>query len=337
MPRAVPVPVDPVTPWAELARAAAPALGIRPVRLIENGWDSRVLLGEDSRTDRWIFRFPRRAEVAREMAREGTLLTLLAGRLGVAVPDWQVDTVIDGQLVVGYRALPGHPAAYEPEGTGDFRYVIELPPPRRYSRTLAAALARLHAVDPTEVADALGTPQRSAADIRAAHAILLGRCAATFPQAAALAPRWEAQLADDGLWDFEPTLRHGDVHPEHTMIHDDGSLTGIIDWTDAGLGDPASDFVDPRFAFGPLFARRLLTDYAAAGGIVGPRLAERIAVTQSWGPAHAALFGLEHDRPAVTSRALGRLAAQAASPPSAEHSGISGRSGGSGISGIPGD
>ena len=81
----------------------------------------------------------------------------------------------------------------------------------------------------------------------------------------------------------------------------------MIDWTDAGPGDPASDFVDPRFAFGPRFVDRLISDYAVAGGAVGPRFAERVAVLQSWGPAHAALFGLEHHRPTVTARALRRL------------------------------
>lgn len=279
--------------------------------MIENGWDSRVLLALDDAGDQWIFRFPRRAEVAQEMGRERRLLALLRGRLGVEVPHWRVDTVIEGQLVVGYRALHGHPAAYEPEGAGDFRYVLPIPPPHRYSRTLATALVALHAIDPVEVAHTLGTAMPSTTEIRSEHARVLYRCADTFPQAAALRRRWEGQLGDDELWSFDPRLRHGDVHPEHTMVDGRGGLTGIIDWTDAGLGDPASDFVDPRFAFGPLFGARLLSDYASAGGVAGPRFAERIAVLQSWGPAHAALFGLEHDRPAVTARALRRLAAQA--------------------------
>jgi macrolide phosphotransferase len=297
--------------WANLARSAAPGLAIRPLRLIENGWDSRVLHAADGEGRPWIFRFPRRDEVAGEMAGERRLLRLLRGRLGVAVPEWQVDAVVDGQLVVGYPTLPGHPAAYEPEGTGDFRYVIPLPPPRDYARTLAAALVRLHSVEVAAVADGLGTAVPTARAIRDDHAGLLRRCAATFPEGAALADQWESQLADDGLWDFAPTLRHGDVHPEHTMVDDRARLTGIIDWTDSGLGDPAADFVDPRFAFGPRFGALLLADYAAAGGVVGERLAERVAVLQSWGPAQAALFGLDHGRAEVTARALARLARQA--------------------------
>jgi macrolide phosphotransferase len=280
--------------------------------LIENGWDSRVLLTRAADGEHWIHRFPRRDEVAVEMGRERLLLRFLHGRLGVAVPDWRVDVVIGGQLVVGYPALPGQPAAYEPEGTGDFRYAIPLPPPRAYADSLGAALARLHAIDVTEASEALGVAVPTSDDIRAGHATVLARCAATFPQAAALAQRWKALLADEALWQFRVTLQHGDVHPEHTMIDDQARLTGIIDWTDSGFGDPASDFVDPRFAFGPRFGRHLMAAYVAHGGVVDDRFADRVEVLQSWGPAHAALFGLDHARPAVTDRALARLAKQAA-------------------------
>lgn len=297
--------------WTDLARAAAPELAVQPRRLIENGWDSRVLHAVDGGGRPWIFRFPRRREVADEMGRERRLLRLLRGRLGIAVPEWRVDAMVDGQLVIGYPTLPGHPAAYEPEGTGDFRYVIPVPPPRAYARTLAAALVRLHTVEVATVAEVLATGAPTPRTIRDEHARLLRRCAATFSEGAALADRWESQLADDRLWDFAPTLRHGDVHPEHTMVDDSGVVTGIIDWTDSGLGDPAADFVDPRFAFGPRFGAQLLADYAAAGGTVDGRLAERVAILQSWGPAQAALFGLDHGRPEVVARALARLHRQA--------------------------
>ena len=144
---------------------------------------------------------------------------MLRGRLGVAVPEWRADTVVDGQLVVGYPALPGHPAAYEPEGSCDFRYVIPIPPPRAYSREmLARVLARLHSIDVTMAAGRLGIAIPTVTAIRDGHATVLRRCAATFPgKLGALAPM-EVQLADEGLWDFTPTVRHGDVHPEHTLI-----------------------------------------------------------------------------------------------------------------------
>ena len=98
---------------ADLARTAGAenGLDLGPGRLVDSGWDNRVLIceaapmggSEAART--WILRFPRRPEVIPEVDRERKLLGLLAGRLPVAVPLWEIDTVVD--TIVHVIDLPG--------------------------------------------------------------------------------------------------------------------------------------------------------------------------------------------------------------------------------------
>ncbi|SDO53094.1 macrolide phosphotransferase [Nakamurella panacisegetis] len=293
-----------VRPWTDLARRAAPQLRLRGVEVIETGWDSRILRAVAASGERWIFRFPRRAEVLPDLARERTLLDLLGGALPVAVPDWQVHARVGPQLVIGYPELPGFPAAEEPLGDGDFDFRIALPPPAVYAGSLGRTLAVLHRLTPP------GLPAATAGDLRTVTDRLLRR-SADLPVPAVLSAYWQSWIDDDTLWAFEPRLTHGDVHPGHTMIDDAGALVGLIDWTDSGWDDPASDFVDPRHAFGPAFGADLLAAYARAGGVTAG-VSDRVIRRQSFGALHAARFGVDHARPELTRRALERMTGQAA-------------------------
>jgi macrolide phosphotransferase len=120
----------------ELVRRVVPDRDVQPSRLIELGWDHRVLAATVDGVP-WIFRFPRRPDVDRERR----LLQLVGSRLPVAVPDWQLDTTVGDRTVIGYPELPGAPAAEEPSGDGDFVFRIAVPPPPAYSTGLATALA----------------------------------------------------------------------------------------------------------------------------------------------------------------------------------------------------
>jgi macrolide phosphotransferase len=304
-------PAGGVEELAALARRAAPDLELSPVTLVDNGWDNRVLFADAADGSRWVFRFPRRPDVLPDVDREARLLAMLQGRLPVAVPDWRLHADVDGTRVIGYPALPGTPAGYEPGGIGDFSFVLALPPPDTYGRSLGAALAALHSVPVGDVTAATGRPAPSADDLRRRTAAQVDSCLAAVPVPAVVADRWRGWLADNGLWEFRPVLRHGDVHPEHTLVGPDGTVTAIIDWTDADCGDPADDFIDARHAFGAEFGDLLLRRYAEAGGRPDRRLADRVVARQAWGAVTAALFGLANERPEITARAVQRIAAQA--------------------------
>lgn len=50
---------------------------------------------------------------------------------------------------------------------------------------------------------------------------------------------WQLAL-DAGPWDKEPVWIHGDLLPGNILVDNDG-LSGVIDWSGTGVGDPACD------------------------------------------------------------------------------------------------
>jgi aminoglycoside 2''-phosphotransferase len=57
-------------------------------------------------------------------------------------------------------------------------------------------------------------------------------------------------------------LIHGDLAPEHILCNPEaGSITGVIDWGDACLGDPALDFAGLFSLGGEKLVDRVLAYY----------------------------------------------------------------------------
>ena len=50
---------------------------------------------------------------------------------------------------------------------------------------------------------------------------------------------WQSAL-EAGLWQHEPVWVHGDLLPGNILVRD-GRLCGVIDWSGAGVGDPACE------------------------------------------------------------------------------------------------
>ncbi|WP_220505013.1 phosphotransferase [Microbispora sp. H10830] len=58
-------------------------------------------------------------------------------------------------------------------------------------------------------------------------------------------------------------LVHGDLGPEHVLMRD-GAVSGVIDFSDAHVGDPALDLAWALHAAPPAFARAVAAEYDAA-------------------------------------------------------------------------
>ncbi len=108
--------------------------------------------------------------------------------------------------------------------------------------TLAATLARLHAVTPPRPdldlpppADAGPVPS-AIADVRA---WLDAR--ATPRPALEWGLRWLERNGPPGGTGAPVRLVHGDLHPDNVLVGPDGELAGLIGWDHAGWGDPRED------------------------------------------------------------------------------------------------
>jgi aminoglycoside 2''-phosphotransferase len=263
-----------------------PELAVRQWRPVQQGWDSVTLLVNVE----WIFRFARRPDVAVRLAREARLLPALAETLPVDVPRFEyvvaeLEEAGGGVRLVGYRAVPGRG--------------LDVASLRRdqmpaLAHELGAALTALHSF-PVERARELGVIGGDAGEWRDEYAAFYAEFQQhVFPLFAAeererAAAMWKGFLGDAANFTFTPALIHRDLGPEHILYEPaSGRLTGIIDWGDAWIGDPAIDFAGIWGGFGRVFAEQALAAYHRP---VEATFWRRVAFYAAIGPYYEIRFG----------------------------------------------
>jgi aminoglycoside phosphotransferase (APT) family kinase protein len=258
----------------EVLRTRFPELDVGDVRTIEDGWDSLVLevAGE------YIFRFPRRPEVQECVEREIRLLPELAeSLLPVVVPRFEL-VARNGLLCVGYRKLVGTPAGADLD--------------ERAGKGLGHFLSALHRF-PVERARSLGVPYYEPAVWRERFDRFCGDLRQRVLPLLSRGEREKAELLFAGVagLDFEPVLVHGDLGPEHVLCTG-GRITGVIDWSDARVGDAALDLAWCLNGTSGAVAGALIETYG-----VDSRARERSLLYHRLGPWHEVVYGLDCDLP----------------------------------------
>jgi aminoglycoside phosphotransferase (APT) family kinase protein len=180
---------------------------------IDSGYDFKVIVVDDA----WVVRLPRREGVVPALEAEITLLPVLAARLPVEVP--QFELVSAEPPFVVYRLLRGSPLVDE-DGEG-----------------VRAFLDALHGIDPAGLAiPRLDWVQSYVEQCAEFEQLVLPELS---PGEQRRARRLFAEV--ETLTGFEPRVLHADLGPEHLLVRD-GRLAAVIDWGDARVGDPALDY-----------------------------------------------------------------------------------------------
>jgi Ser/Thr protein kinase RdoA (MazF antagonist) len=94
------------------------------------------------------------------------------------------------------------------------------------------------------------------------------------------------------------TVVHGDLGPEHIRVVGD-EVTGVIDWGDSGVFDPAIDLAWTTLGAAPAFADAVVAAYAPE-----PALLSRARDWHLLGPWHEVLHGLGSGGPAFVESGL---------------------------------
>lgn len=287
--------------------AAQHGLTLKPesIQLEESGADFLAAFADDSDGTPWVLRMPRREDVLPRADSEGRALELIRRQLPVAVPEWRINS----PELIAYPRLAGTPAVVEGEA---YVWHVPAPPPHApFIESLAGALAALHTTSHEAAAEA-GLRILSPTAVREAAAEKIARAGKILDVPAIIWKRWQAWLINDELWPPFSALIHGDLHPGHLLVDQDGRVTGIIDWTEAEVSDPAIDFVFAYWILGEKVLRQLLKRYQAAGGRVWPGMVQQIGARQSLMPAVVAAFAEDSGHLEYLEFARTLLAAQEA-------------------------
>ena len=220
---------------AQLIRAAFPKLGARIVEPLGIGWDNAAFLIDGA----YVFRFPRRRICAKLIEREVALLPSIAPHLPVAIsaPSFVGPPSAEYPYVfAGYPRIEGETAC-SVLLSDEARAELAVP--------LALFLRALHAID-THPLVVIGVPDDEIGRLdgeKRAH-MTRERLRALNPESV---PGGDGLLAwleahpPSALSHHARRLVHGDLYARHLMLASGARLTGVIDWGDVHLGDPAID------------------------------------------------------------------------------------------------
>lgn len=244
--------------------------------ITDNGWDSRAWLEGD-----WLHREPRRDGVRPKLLAETRLLPWLAPQLPLPVP--LPEPTADG---VRHRLLVGEPLE---EATAEL------------GRALGSFLRALHDVDPVEAVARGAQDAESAAAER--FEILEKMRAQVVPLLPASA-RSDGRALLDRIAGVHTALVHGDLGPEHLRVHE-GRITGVIDWTDAHIGDPGLDL-----AWFLNDAPAAIAEGVAEVYGVSDELRERAYDWHRLGPWYEVGYGIETEQPEFVESGLSGVLAR---------------------------
>jgi aminoglycoside phosphotransferase (APT) family kinase protein len=259
-------------------RNCFPQLGEGSMVEVLGGWDSRVFEVEG-----WIVRLPRRPEVTKWIRAENRLLAELAGHLTTRVPKFDLICDTGERFALAHRKIPGAalaPAELEPAGAA------------LLAASIGRFLGELHSFPVDRAASLLGA-ERAAAGAHVQHEVFIEDARRRVLPRFGRAERSVAERFLDGWHDpemlaFRPVLTHSDLGPEH-LLCEAHTLSGVIDWSDAQVGDPAIDLAWLLHGTPREFGSRVLDAYP--GNVDG--IEQRSLFWHRLGPFHEVVYGLD--------------------------------------------
>lgn len=117
-----------------------------------------------------------------------------------------------------------------------------------------------------EEARAADVPVQSLDEVRQSRLESMSEVRGALSPTEAVWSRWKNWLDDDKLWPEYTVFCHGDFHPGHLLIDETERLTGVIDWTEAKISDPATDLDILYGCFGRSTLETFLEYFEEAGG-----------------------------------------------------------------------
>ena len=230
--------------------------------MLTHGCDHDVLLLDE----RLVFRFPKRDDYLPRFCAEVRLLAVAASKLPLAVPQYAyLPPALD---FGGYVLLPG--CELRPEHVA----AMAADERKRIAAQLGQFITALH-----DLSAEVATPSGFAPDYWWSQSNTAARYElirlALEPHLDAAEARW---LDEQFAWYLSrriperAVVLHSDLAPDHLLFDPSrGELTGIIDFADVEIGDPAIDFAG-LWDYGEPFADETLESYR---GVVDPELRER--------------------------------------------------------------
>jgi aminoglycoside 2''-phosphotransferase len=234
--------------------ACFPEIRVTDYRRIRMGWETAVL----EINGKYIFRFLNLQRRWPHQQAEITLLKWIAPKLKVDVPCYEfvwLGSRTHPQKFAGYRKILGSPL---------MRGVFRNTQIDRLGEDFGRFVTELHSIRPPGEALVSGYSRKSSLDGQLKFYQLVRKL--VYPLLDVEARRraevfWTKFIEHLSNVDFMPRLIHSDLSGGNLIIDTStGRLSGVIDWGNAKVGDPARDFMGV-FAVSPRLGEQALANY----------------------------------------------------------------------------
>ena len=285
------------TNYIQIIRDVYPDIKIETLHLNQNGQFNDILVINEE----IIFRFPKTLREADKLVTESALLWNLQGRTTLPVPNPIYRSKVTepiGHIFMGYHMLPGEPLWPETlHALNDEKQIQHL------ADQLATFLRGLHSF-PAETLQVKLSDFRGYEEWRELYERFRTKL---FPFMRIDARAWTTKhfedfLSDERNHDYAPALIHGDFGPSNILYDaDTKNISGIIDFSSAGWGDPATDFA--AILSSVSYRERFLERFSA----IYPGIESMLSRARFYAGTFAlqeALYGLEDDDPEAFARGI---------------------------------
>jgi aminoglycoside 2''-phosphotransferase len=230
-----------------------PWLKYKKSRTLRHGWDHDVVILDE----KYVFRFPKK-DYGRRFRAEVRFLHTTYNRFNISVPHYEY--VPDDLSFGGYKMIKGKEMI--PSGLKRLSEKKK----KHIASQLGEFLSVLHEI-PVSYSKKAGlkeekdgywwSRQRCKKIIRKMRKLL-------FPKLTKREAQWIEKRYEEYFgcsFDFETVILHGDLSEEHILYNPQkGKITGIIDFADSEIGDPAFDFAF-LWQYGEEFVDDVLSHY----------------------------------------------------------------------------
>ncbi len=274
-------------------KEALPNLSIRSYKQNEEGWDNVAVIVNDE----LLFRFPRKQEYAMRIPLEKELCTILTQSLQeIEVPQYHLIYKNESEevpLCSYYTLIHGEPLKTETvanlEDT-ELKVIIT---------QLATFLTVLHSIPLNQVTPLCFPIEKTCTYWKELQTKLNQYLTTnlTSLQKLALNRLFENFFACLATSTFQNTIIHADFTHHHILFNKQNkSISGVIDFGDAQIGDPAFDFAGLYYDFGHEFTTSVYEQYSTLISHHDPLLIHRITTFYQYSPLlHNIIYNFESE------------------------------------------
>ncbi|HGH7172990.1 TPA: aminoglycoside phosphotransferase family protein [Bacillus wiedmannii] len=277
--------------YKQYIKEALPNLSIHSYKQNEEGWDNVAVIVNDE----LLFRFPRKQEYAMRIPLEKELCIILSHSLQeIEVPKYHLFYKNDADAVPlcsYYTLIHGEPLKPEIVTT------LEKQEREALITQLATFLATLHSI-PLKHVETLEFPIEKTLTYWKELQTKLNQYVTnslTSLQKSSLNRLFENFFTFIDTTTFQNTIIHADFTHHHILFNKQNkNISGVIDFGDAQIGDPAFDFAGLYYDFGREFTTSVYEQYSKLISHYDPLLIHRITTFYQYSPLlHNIIYNFE--------------------------------------------